>query len=208
MADEPDVVFGKWLVSLRRAVENPVQTLKRIGALVTSRTQQRFVTQESPEDGPWAPRMNPNIPGIISDLERGAAVKGRRWQDRPALVDNGSLRQSISWRLEGTDTTVIGTVDPHASIQQFGGPRSIPVTPKVKDGIRGMLKKFRRKERRHWAAAPGFMEDPTKLAFLLHTDTFEFKIIPRPFVGLSDQDEDDVLELIRSSFLGDALGSI
>lgn len=210
MADEPEVVFGRWLVSLRRAVANPVRTLKRIGAMVTSRTQQRFTTQEAPDGEPWEPRMNPNIPGILSDLERGAKVKSRRFQDRPALIDNGDLRQSIAWRLEGSDTVVIGTVDPKASIQQFGGPRSIPVTPTMKDGLRGLLRTFRRKARRAANAAargqaisPG--PDMSRLAFLLHRDTFEFNIIPRPFIGLSDQDEEDVFEIIRGNFLGDSV---
>lgn len=205
MADDAEVLFGDWLVRLKQAAQNPITTLKRIGALVTSRSQKRFATQTDPEGKAWPARMNPNIPGILDDLERGASVKARRWEGRPALVDYGSMRQSINWRLIATDTVEIGTPDPRAKMHHFGLERVIPITQAMKDGLREMLSKFRRKAKRHWAAAPGFTDDPSRLAFLLHRDEYKFKLIRRQFIGLDAQDEEDVREIIRNNFLGDAI---
>ncbi len=206
MADDPEVQFGRWLVSLKRAVQNPVRTLKRIGIMVTSRIQKRFVTQEGPDGKTWAPRMNPNIPGILMDLERGSTIKSRRFEDRPAVVDFGHLANSITHRIESTDSVLIGTVKSYASAQQFGAERVIPITQVMKDGIAELLKSFRRKSKRAAnAGAPAPGQDPTRLAFLLRRDEFRFTIIPRPFVGISDEDHDDIIEIIRGNFLGDAL---
>lgn len=204
MAEDPEVIFGRWLVALKRAVENPGKTLKRIGVLITSRIQRRFTEQKSPEGGGWAERMTPNIPGILSDLERGAAVKQRRWQPKPVLLDNGGLRQSIAWRIEGTDTTVIGTVLDYAKVHQFGLERIIPITPTMKAGIKEMLSKFHRKVKR--AKGKPVANDASRLAFLLHRDIFAFKVVARPFIGISDEDQADIYEIIRGNFLKDALG--
>src|SRR5574341_1295107 len=148
MADDAEVVFGNWLVSLKKAVENPIRTLKRIGALVTSRSQLRFTTQKDPDGNEWPERMTPNIPGILEDLERGAGVKDRRWVGRPALVDYGAMRNSINWQLVSTDSVEIGTPDERASVHHFGLERIIPVTQKMKAGIVKILGKFRRKKKR------------------------------------------------------------
>jgi phage gpG-like protein len=212
VADEPDVIFGKWLVALKRAVQNPVATLKRIGALVTSRTQKRFDTQVGPDGKEWPDRMTPNIPGILEDLERGAGIKDRRWQPRPVLLDTGNLRWSINWALEGTEVVKIGTSVDHAKFHQFGLERVIPITATMKAGIRQMLVKFRGKVKRvnKKRAKAGLMsgvfgQDPTKLAFLLHRDEFRFKILERPFIGIDDQDQADIFDLVQRQFPGDAV---
>lgn len=204
MADEPEVEFGRWLVSLKRAIANPVRTLKRIGSLVTSRIQARFTTQTAPDGSTWAPRMNPNIPAILQDLERGKAPPARRWQDRPALIDNGLMRQSVAWQIESLDTVKIGTVDPKAAIHHFGLERVIPITQAMKDGLAQLLGTFRRKAKRaakRGQPMPG--RDPSALAFLFRRNELRFKVIARPFVGISDQDQADIYDIIRDNFLGD-----
>jgi phage gpG-like protein len=217
MADEPDVVFGQWLVSLKRAVENPVATLKRIGSLVTSRIQNRFTTQVDVDGKEFPERMVPNIPGILEDLERGSGIKDRRFQPRPVLLDTGNLRWSISWKLSGSDSVEIGTAVDHAKYHQFGLERIIKITDVMKEGIRGMLMKFRKREKRRASAIRNMTKVPKesfgggdvdRLAFLLHRDVFAFTCMKRPFVGLDDQDEADIHELIRDNFLRDALGGM
>ncbi len=206
MADEPEVQFGRWLVSLKRAVQNPTRTLKRIGVMVTSRIQKRFETQVGPDGKTWAPRMTPNIPGILMDLERGSTVKSRRFEERPAVVDFGHLMNSISHRIESVDSVLIGTTKAYASAQHFGAERVIPITQTMKNGLRELLRTFRRTAKRAArAGAPAPQHDLTRLAFLLYRDEFKFNIIPRPFVGISDEDHDDIIEIIRGNFLGDAL---
>ena len=113
MADDPEVQFGRWLVSLKRAVQNPVRTLKRIGIMVTSRIQKRFVTQEGPDGKTWAPRMNPNIPGILMDLERGSTIKSRRFEDRPAVVARtGHERTDLAWNPRDSRATFMRAISP------------------------------------------------------------------------------------------------
>lgn len=206
MADEPEVQFGRWLVALKRAVQNPIRTLKRIGTMVTSRIQRRFTDQQAPDGSAWPGRMNPNIPGILSDLARGASIKARRFEDRPAVVDTGHVRQSIAYIVESLDTVKIGTALDYAKFHQFGLERVIPITKAMKDGLAQLLATFRRGSKRaakRGQPPPG--RDPSSLAFLLRRDEFKFKIIARPFIGISDQDQADIYDIVRENFLGDAL---
>jgi phage gpG-like protein len=186
MADEPEVVFGRWLVALQSAIANPIVTLKRIGALVTSRTQKRFDTQIGPDGKEWPDRWTPNIPGILEDLERGAGIKDRRWQPRPVLLDTGNLRWSIDWALEGTSVVKIGTAVDHAKFHQFGLERIIPITDTMREGISELISKLARKSR--LAATK-----PSR-NILKSVSGYEREILKTP--GLSPQQKKD----LRKSF--------
>ena len=86
------------------------RALQAIGQLVASRATQAFRTA-SFRPSPWAPRK-----------------PSKRDDGHPLLIKSGTLRQSISWKLDGTDTVVIGSSQKYAIYHQ-GGTKNMPARP-------------------------------------------------------------------------------
>jgi len=82
------------------------EVLDGIGALLTSRFQRSWRLQRSPSGDAWGPRLTPNVAGIVKDLNAGGFPKGRRFQPRPAVVDTGRLRGSLTWEVRGSELVV------------------------------------------------------------------------------------------------------
>jgi len=134
-----EIIKRGMFLRLERSLSRPEIALSRIGALVTSRSQKAFDLQAR-FGRPWPDRWTPNVPGILSDLDRGVSVKERRFKPRPVLMDTGRLRQSIQWRIESADTVAIGTNLPYAKKHQFGLADSITVTQRMRDGLAKFLR--------------------------------------------------------------------
>jgi phage gpG-like protein len=187
MADV-EMVKGTLVRLLERTIRSPIVILKRIGALLTSRVQKRFSTQEF--DGrAWPPPMVPNIPGILSDLDRGVSVKSSRFQAGPALKDTGRLMASINWQIASEDSVEIGTNIEYAKFHQFGLMRVIPVTTRMKMGLMQFLVTVLG---RAWSS---------RLSWVLGVDEFDLQIMERPFVGADQRDIDDVRSVVRDGIL-------
>ena len=75
------------------------RALEYIGQKVASRATQAF-RSPSLRPSPWEPRKSGG--------------------NHPLLIKSGALRQSISWKLEGTDTVVIGSDKKYAIYHQEG----------------------------------------------------------------------------------------
>ncbi len=69
----------------------------------------------------WKPRAVPNLHGIINDINEGRKPPIRRIDPRPALIDTGMLRRSITYELSSTTSVRIGTNKPYAKVHQLGG---------------------------------------------------------------------------------------
>jgi phage gpG-like protein len=84
--------------------------LEVAGETLISLTQERFALGKDPYDQPWK--------------------QSRRARDQggQTLRDNGVLRNSFTWELNGTDSLIYGTNIKYAAIHQFGGE----ITPKKK----------------------------------------------------------------------------
>lgn len=93
-----------------RFAEAQKRALQAIGQLVASRATQAFRTA-SFRPSPWAPRK-----------------PSKRDDGHPLLIKSGTLRQSISWKLDGTDTVVIGSSQKYAIYHQ-GGTKNMPARP-------------------------------------------------------------------------------
>lgn len=169
-------------------------SLIQIGVYLTARAQRRFQTQTF-GDRPWVERMTPNIPGIISDLDRGATIKERRWppHSRPANVDTGRLRGSITWRLTDENTVQVGSNLPYAAEAQNGGEVEIPISDKVKDALRDYLDKHpeRSTPALEWCTGKD-----------IHA--FDFERAERIYIGIEDEDEKNLLAIVRRWFSGEA----
>lgn len=86
------------------------RALQDIGAAVTSRAT-RAIRTESLRPAPWAPRK-----------------PSKRDDGHPLLIKSGDMRQSISWKLDGEDTVVVGSSKEYARYHQEG-TKHIPARP-------------------------------------------------------------------------------
>lgn len=104
--------FDKMLSDLPSAMMRARrQALKDIGAAVASRATLAFRTPQM-RPSPWAPRK-----------------PSKRDDGHPLLVKSGSLRQSISWKLNGMmNMVVVGTDKKYAPYHQTG-TKNMPARP-------------------------------------------------------------------------------
>lgn len=128
---------------------------------------------------PWAPRMNPNIPAILTALGEGSSGWRSRWgQPMPVLRGTGRLGQSITGRVDIAGKAVEwGTNVEYAGTHQEGGSVTLPgagrnsKNPKVRPNLVKLLK-----------SKPELKGD---LSFLFGMDAVTFKIRKRPVVEMT-----------------------
>lgn len=73
---------------------------------------------------PWPPRSVPNVAGIIEDAKRGSTtIQPNRLTERPAGINTGALKESITGRVDGTKI-VLESKLPYAA-KFFGGGASV-----------------------------------------------------------------------------------
>jgi phage gpG-like protein len=175
---------GERIRLIKEAFADPRVPLMRIGAMMTTRCQDAFEDQGREEE--WPERITPNIPGILSDLERGVGVPARRFQPRPAVVDTGRLRNSITWRLVEGAAVEIGTNVPYAALQQWGGEVTIPITGPMKARLAQLI-----------------MDDPDRfssLDHLLDRDEWNQRVARRVFITVTPVDREDIVQIVRDWF--------
>ena len=108
-------------------------------------------------------------------VARTSRLKKRRFEPRPAGMDTGSLRRSMSFRatpLPKGGLVEVGSVLPYAGRVQFGGESRQPITATIKAN---MAKFLRSKQGR------GFRP---KLGPLFRRETLITKAGARPFIGI------------------------
>src|SRR5437899_1789490 len=102
---------GDRLRALAANLKNPTRFLKRAGLLLASRAQAAFREQKR-GNVQWPARAVPNVIGILDDLAHDVNPPARRFDPRPAGVDKGTLRDSLTAaavHLVSGDTVEIGT---------------------------------------------------------------------------------------------------
>ncbi len=135
---------------LLKLIRDPRPLMKALGVFFASDAQQAFVDQAF-NGKSWAPRYPSqsepfiNKAGAIQDLTHGSTIKPRRFQRRPAAMDEGfragGLAGSITYRLIGKNQIEIGSTNDHAETVNRGGISEIPITQTVKDNLAKALKK-------------------------------------------------------------------
>ena len=138
---------------LEERIANPEVFLRQVGLIGVGISQRAFKDQEF-NGVKWEaryPNQNGaklNVAGALADAAAGRpAPLARRFNDRPAGLDTGTLKNSISYAVEG-DYVVVGTTNAHAEIMQQGGVTTQPITPGMRTVIAGWLKKTRREAKR------------------------------------------------------------
>jgi len=183
---------GAALRRVRMAIERPRDTLKSIGLAMVSESQRSF-DEQAFGGSEWDARMNPNIPGIIRDLEEGKTPPERRFRDRAALVDTGSMRRAIAEKVHGDAYVEVGVLSaqfPHAALLNFGGPDSWTLSRKAQQAAVAWLRRLKTSNRERYDML-WWMGEEDNVGV---EERFEHP--PRPFIGLTDQTIKDVEQMI------------
>ena len=130
--------------------------LLSIGAEIKSQAERAFRHPQY-RPSPWAPRKETYKHVVNKRTGKGKFKRTDTW---PLLIKSGKLRQSISFKLEGTDAVVVGSDAKYAPFHQFGTKhmparpffpldKSGDLTPRVKQKIiriaeNTMAEEFRR----------------------------------------------------------------
>jgi len=164
--------------------------LDGLGALLTARATATF-RKQAKGTKPWPARLTPNIPGIISDLNKGGNPKARRFDPGQALVDTGTLRRSIAWEVDGSGHTLtVGTTVPYAKVHNEGGSSKISLSADGRAKLVGWLRENKS------LASP-------RLVLLLTKPNVTTRVRKREFLSIDNDDrkliqktiEDGIAEL-------------
>lgn len=211
----------KNLDKLEALIADPTPLYKKLGALMAGESHRAFKAQKFGEDqwhvrypGQDEPKFN--IAGAIMDWKSGRPnPKPNRFQDRPALIDEGmrgGLQASITFAAD-KDGVVVGTNKPYARVHQEGGGTAIPygestrqlmrdwLWKKGKQPIKGkMVIRERKKgyltEEKSSPYKAGREPYAKHVLPLLHKSLWTQRIIRRPFIGIHDQLEGDILKMV------------
>ena len=172
------------IAQIIRLLENPRPVLEVVGQLAVDHARERF-REQSFDGEPWDARYPwqkdranfVNKAGLVADLAAGRSISPIRFEDRPAGIDRGRLRDSPGYEVRGFEAIVGVSPDMRERAQRFqdGGESSQPLTEDVKGGIAKFIKS---KRGQRYA---------DKLSPLLGQSELVTKMIGRPFIGMTDE---------------------
>jgi phage gpG-like protein len=207
----------KLLVDRLGSADRP---LKQIGIYLVNQAQDAFVRQglgeiEWPERYPNQSEPFVNVAGLVSDFNSGKSEpKANRFDRRPAAMESGTLAGSITFTVFG-DHVSVGTNVPYAPLHQYGGKSRQPVTPEAKARLGKWFEKRGRKAKKERAKARTETTNPLardvakpdplveKLRFLLTTDELETEVVQRPFLGITDEVEREIRDVVEAWAVGE-----
>lgn len=177
------------ITELRKKIRDPKwaeRVLARpVGMIVLSHAQRAFDEQRFGGEQ-WPPRYpnqsDPvvNLAGLISDFDRGATnPRPRRFQRRPAGIDTGILRRSLTPARGMTArgfSVEVGSTVPYAGRVQFGGESRQAITKEIKDRMARWAKRARKR---------GMKEEVRKIGPLFRKTVLVTNVVPRPFLGFT-----------------------
>lgn len=199
---------------------------RQVGAILVAKAQKCFIDQRGSDGRPWPARAVPNVYGIIADLHAGINPPARRFQARPAGMDNGfrgGLVGSIRAHLTSVDTVEVGVSGPAHEyadkINDGGETESEVIDEKVRSGLykflyggeAGNAASVRRELRKDKSTRNFFAvvslkqakaEMRASLGFLFNKkfkgQRLHGKIPPRPFLTLTGSDVREIAETVGS----------
>jgi len=207
-------------IRLTARLRDVATALNMIGQRTAAHSRKAFEDQRLgdviwPERSPKQAEPFINVAPVVRNAGRGQAPRADDFRRRPALGGaSGDLAQSIASEVSGSAVTV-GTTFEGASMYQFGGSGTIPITDTTREtvkrflGIGGKRKAKGRvkvgsgteidaagKRTRTSVYAPaGRSEYAPKLMFVLDPETKSMtaSAAPRPFIGWTRELETDVV---------------
>lgn len=193
------------------------KVMKGLGGLALSYAQQAF-DRQALGAAQWAARYpkqsgaKVNIAGVVSDFLAGKQTPPeRRFQDRPAAIDTGLLKRSLtpSKALKTHGFVVeVGSMQPNASAVQFGARSEQHLTKSLVGLLADWMKKSRRRiKRAKKGSQPITAKDAAiqKLGFLFNLAKKGKPLVTqsgaRPYLGVTNELEDKLVALIVEDFM-------
>lgn len=142
------------IIRLRKKIENPSRFMKRVGLEMVAESQKAFRNQclgDIQWDERYPNQTEPfiNYAGALMDLQKGASVKSRRFDRRPALVDTGMLSRSIAVdKQERPNVIKVGTTREGMAVHQWGGETRMRITETMIANLEKILEESKAKARR------------------------------------------------------------
>jgi phage virion morphogenesis protein len=155
--------------------------LLEIGEAVAESTKRRFNTLTGPDGQPWAANAEGTFDAYLSKFSRARKKDGSlskrgeqlRAGKKPLTGETKALRTTINYQLVGDGAVSIGSPMEYAPFQQYGTKPHV-ILPRGKKALAFGGIVVRKVDH------PG--------------------IPARPFLGFSDQDRADILDIVRSYF--------
>jgi phage gpG-like protein len=221
------------LVKLRQKLEHPTGLLKQFGILLVGESQLSFQKQalgtfQWNTRYPTQARHFMNIAGAIMDLEKGPRIKGRRFENRPALIDTAMLSRSVTFEAGAPDahTVTIGSKRQGMAKHQWGGETRQPVTATIKSNLRKVFAEADkrmaddRRTRGDYLRAIRTVKKGTQQKFVsveehrsemgslrrlrpllpAHVTEWVTKVNQRPFIGITDDAADKMVKSTQRYF--------
>lgn len=160
-----------------------------VGLYLVGKTQSSFRTQGRGGIS-WAPRGVPNRIGVLLDLQAGRVPPARRFEARPAAIDTGRLRSSITYRVQG-NTVTVGANVAYASDVQRGSTKTITIDRGLRQALAEWLRSLSGARRSAMRQSFGF---------LFSTGSLSVTVPPRPFLLLTAEDRRMISDLARKFF--------
>ena len=186
------------LRALRARLDNLEPLLEAIGALLVEQSDLAFAEQRLGEFV-WAERYPSqdepfiNIAAALRDLDEAPRIFDRRFDRRPALVDTQQLVKSIQPQVTGEDTVVAGTTVEYAPTHQHGLDTLMLITETMRNNLAIVLSSTPEGSRK---------EAIRKLRPVVKDKELITQVGPRPFLGTTDQLEQDVKRLTEDHING------
>lgn len=180
---------------LAELAADPAPLLRAVGEIAVAHSVRAFRDQRYGPDE-WPARYGgggrPNLAGIAADLNAGREPHADRFTSRPAGIDTGRLRDSIAYQIEGDDSITVGSMLDYAFRVHAGGISLTPITAKVVQGVRARIPR--------WEAQGKIKAG--QLDRLMTVGELTTEVQPRPFVGMTDELRQEIIETVRA-YLGD-----
>lgn len=208
MATTVTVRSGEELRQLKvRATDSGV--IGQIVARVLESQSQRAFLEQKLGDFAWPERYpsqeDPfvNIAALVNFTNDGGTIRSRFFDRRPALMGTGDLAGSISGTVKG-DLVILGSSKSYAGIHQWGGTSSQPVTETAKKTIARFIGfekkdgKWKRKKKLGSKQEEQSKKYHFKLLPLLAKDQLETQVNQRPFLGITEDNEQEMVDTIEA----------
>ena len=161
-----DAAFSRWLTQTLGRITHLEDALKEIGDILVQSTQNRFGTKIAPSGATWAP----NSPVTVAIKGHGSQLRG----------ESKALGDTIHPQLDGSSAVEVGSNMVYAAVQQFGAKMG-------QFGRYSQIARYRKYGEKDFRRYAG-----TKKGFPIPWGD----IPARPFLGVSDQDEADIMRTL------------
>lgn len=173
-----DSQVGELLAKLAERMGDLRTPLEDIREYLHQSTDERFRQQVGPDGSPWAPLAASTL----------AKKKGPR-----TLRESGDLQDTLRGQVQG-DELLFGTDRPYGAIHQFGG--------KIEHAARSQQAYFKR--RKDGSVGNRFVKKAkSDFAQWVTRGASTTEIPARPYLGLSTEDETEVLAIVESWLLAE-----